>query len=157
MLFRSPVSIEAKARYHAEKWYEVPEWCEITYKYANGVTVTCSPENKMGALFEGEKGSIYVNRGVLRSTPEEIVSEPIGENDVHLYESNNHHRNWLDCIKSRKLPVADVAIGHRTATVCHLGNIAIRTGRKLQWDPASEKIIGDSEASQRLTYSYRKP
>jgi hypothetical protein len=111
----------------------------------------------MGALFEGEKGSIYVNRGVLQSTPEEIVTEPLGDDDVRLYQSNNHHRNWLDCIKSRKLPIADVAIGHRTATVCHLGNIAIRTGRKLQWDPAREKIIGDADAASRMTYAYRQP
>ncbi|MHC1769389.1 MAG: Gfo/Idh/MocA family protein [Verrucomicrobiia bacterium] len=152
-----PVSIEAKARYHAENWYEVPEWCEITYRYANGVTVSCSQEHKMGALFEGEKGSIYVNRGVLQSTPEEIVSEPLGDGDVHLYKSANHHRNWLECIKSRKLPIADVVIGHRTATVCHLGNIAMRTGRKLQWDPAAEKIIGDADAAKRTTYTYRKP
>lgn len=152
-----PISIRAQARYHAENWYEVPEWCEVTYQYSNGVTVVCSPSHKMGALFEGEKGSIYVNRGVLESTPEEIVLEPLGENDVHLDTSNNHHQNWLDCIKSRKLPIADVAIGHRTATVCHLGNIAMRTGRELQWDPAAEKIVGDSEASQRMRYSYRKP
>jgi predicted dehydrogenase len=152
-----PVSIEAKARFQGEGWYEVPEWCEITYKYANGVTVTCGQDHKMGALFEGEKGSIYVNRGVLQSTPEEIVTEPLGDDDVRLYQSNNHHRNWLECIKSRKLPIADVAIGHRTATVCHLGNIAIRTGRKLQWDPAREKIIGHADAASRMTYAYRQP
>ena len=66
-------------------------------------------------------------------------------------------QNWLECIKSRKLPICDVEIGHRSATVCHLGNIAIRTGRKINWDPSKQEIIGDAEASQRLGYAYRAP
>ena len=152
-----PVEIEGKARYHKDGWYEVPEWCEITYKYANGVTVICGPENKMGAQFEGEKGTIYVNRGILESTPEEIVEQPLTDKDVHLYVSKSHHQDWLDCIKSRQLPICDVAIGHRSATVCHLGNIALRTGRKITWDPKKEEIIGDADASKRLTYGYRPP
>ena len=129
----------------------------LTYKYANGVTVICGPENKMGARFDGEKGSIYVNRGNLESTPEELVEQPLADEDVHLYVSKNHHQNWLECIKSRKSPICDVEIGHRSATVCHLGNIAIRTGRKINWDPAKQEIIGDAEASKRLTSAYRAP
>jgi myo-inositol 2-dehydrogenase / D-chiro-inositol 1-dehydrogenase len=152
-----PISAEAKARFHKEHWYEVPEWCEITYQYANGVTVICGQDNKMGARFEGEKGSIYVNRGALESTPEDLIEQPLAETDTHLYVSKNHHQNWLECIKSRKPSICDVAIGHRTATVCHLGNIAIRTGRKISWDPARQEIIGDAEASKHLSYAYRAP
>ena len=77
--------------------------------------------------------------------------------DVKLYVSNNHHANWLDCIKSRKLPVCDVEIGHRSATVCHLGNIAIRTSRKIAWDPAKEEIVGDKEVAAMLRRPYRSP
>jgi predicted dehydrogenase len=152
-----PVSIEAQARYHKENWYEVPEWCEITYKYDNGVTVICSPSNKMGARFEGEKGYIYVNRGVLESDPDEIIREPLKEGDIRLYKSDKHHANWLECIKTRKLPICDVAIGHRSASVCHLGNIAIRAGRKITWDPKKEQIVGDADASKFLSYTYRAP
>jgi len=152
-----PISAEAKARFHKDNWYEVPEWCEITYQYANGVTVICGPDNKMGARFEGEKGSIYVNRGVLESNPEDLIDEPLTDKDVHLYTSKSHHQNWLECIKSRKPTICDVEIGHRSATVCHLGNIAIRAGRKINWDPAKQEIIGDEEASKRLTYAYRTP
>src|SRR6266481_6384748 len=126
-----PISAAAKARFHKENWYEVPEWCEITYKYENGVTVNCGPENKMGARFEGEKGTIYVNRGNLESTPEDLIEQPLADGDVHLYVSKSHHQNWLECIKSRKAPICDVDIGHHSATVCHLGNIAIRTGHKI--------------------------
>jgi hypothetical protein len=71
--------------------------------------------------------------------------------------SKNHHQNWFESIQSRQLPICDVAIGHRSATVCHLGNIAVRLGRKLQWDPQKEQIVGDAEASKLLRYDYRMP
>ncbi len=108
-------------------------------------------------LFEGEKGSIAVSRGKISSDPPEILKETLGKGDVHLYVSKNHHRNWLDCIKSRALPICDVAIGHRSATVCHLGNIAVRTGRKLTWDPVAQTIVGDPEAEKMLSRPYRAP
>jgi hypothetical protein len=66
-------------------------------------------------------------------------------------------RNWLDCIKSRQRPVADVEIGHRSATVCHLGNIARWSGRRLRWDPVQEKFPDDSEANAYLDRPRRKP
>ena len=68
-----------------------------------------------------------------------------------------HYRHWLECIKTRKLPDADVEIGHRTATLCHLANIAIRTGRKIRWDPNKEEIIGGAEAAKWLSRPYRAP
>ena len=68
-----------------------------------------------------------------------------------------HVRNFLDCIKSRQTPIADVEDGHRVATSCHLANISLRTGRKLRWDPEKEDIIGDREASAYLERPYRKP
>ena len=76
---------------------------------------------------------------------------------MKLYASANHHKNWLECIKSRRAPICDVEIGHRSATVCHLGNIALRTGKVIAWDPAREEIVGDAEAAKMLTKAYRKP
>src|SRR5262249_33057261 len=110
-----------------------------------------------GCIFEGEKGLLYVNRGVVRVWPEEIFEAPLKEDDVRLYKSSEHHQNWLQCIKSRKLPICDVAIGHRSATVCHLGNIAIRTGHTLKWDPVKEVIVGDAEAAKFTNREYRAP
>ena len=110
-----------------------------------------------GCIFEGEKGLLYVNRGVVRAWPDEVFETPIRDGDVRLYKSREHHENWLECIKTRKLPICDVAIGHRSATVCHLGNIAIRTGRKIQWDPVQEVIVGDAEAARLTTKEYRAP
>lgn len=76
---------------------------------------------------------------------------------MRLYVSDHHLQNWIDCIKSRKRPVADVEIGHRTATVCHLGNIARWTGRRLHWDPKKELFRGDDAANALLQRPRRKP
>ena len=73
------------------------------------------------------------------------------------YQSDDHVRNWIECIKSRKVCIADVEIGHRSATVCHLGNIAVYLGRKLQWDPRGEQFISDDEANKWLLKEYREP
>jgi predicted dehydrogenase len=154
-----PIEIAATAQFDPEQRFEVPVESEITYRYATGVTVICSqgPDRKTGTTFEGSQGTIYVNRGKLESTPPGIVTTPLGDPDVHLYVSKNHHDDWYECIKSRKLPICDVEIGHRSATVCHLGTIAMRTGHKLKWDPAQEQLLGDDTATQMLSYQYRAP
>jgi len=152
-----PVEISARYEYDPLGRYEVPSWFEITYKYANGVTVLCGQSHRMGVTFEGQDGLIYVTRGKLECTVPEVLKEPLGPNEVHLYESKNHILNWFDCIKSRKLPIADVAIGHRSATVCHLGNIAVRTGHTIRWDPKAERIIDDPAAETLVSKVYRAP
>jgi predicted dehydrogenase len=152
-----PVSAQGTAEYDPEKRFEVPSMYEVEYTYANGVKLLCGMAQRGGVTFEGEKGTIFVTRGKIESTPPEILMEPLLDSDVHLYASKNHYQNWLDCIKSRKLPICDVAIGHRSATVCHLGNIAIRSGRKVQWDPKAEKVIGDKEQAKMTRYEYRSP
>ncbi len=152
-----PVAIEAKAKFQPDNWYEVPEWCEVTYTYANGAKVICGQDFPGGATFEGDKGTILVDRKQIQSNPKQLVEQPLTSNDVHLYESNDHWANWKDCIKSRKLPICDVAIGHRSATVCHLGNIAVRVGRPIKWDPAKEQIVGDEKAAAMIRRPYRSP
>jgi predicted dehydrogenase len=155
-----PTTIEGTATYHNQDWYETPESCLITYTYPNGVKVICGNSSKGrpgGCTFVGEKGTIFVDRGKITSDPKELLEEPLKDTDVKLYASKNHHQNWLECIKSRKLPICDAEIGHRSATVCHLGNIAIRTGRKITWDPVKERIVGDPEAAGMVTRAYRAP
>lgn len=175
-----PVQIDGRGEFDSAKRFETPSRFDITYQYANGVVVECrSPQIKVadllpqkqeqaveilngksdfnGCIFEGEKGLLYANRGVIRAWPDSILESPLKESDIRLYESRQHHQNWLECIKSRKLPICDVAIGHRSATVCHLGNISIRTGKKLKWDPVQEKIIGDAEAAKMADKPYRAP
>lgn len=155
-----PVSIEGTAEFHPEKWYEVTKSCRVTHTYQNGVKLTVLQDSKdvpAGVVFIGTKGKIAVTRGKLTSDPEEIIKTPLSASDTHLTVSKNHHQNFLDCMKSRELPICDVEIGHRSATVCHLGNIALRLGRKIAWDPVAETIVGDEEAKGMLSRPYRKP
>jgi predicted dehydrogenase len=155
-----PTTIEGTAKYHPQNWYETPDWTQITYTYANGTTVLCGQDYKGGCTFEGEKGTIFVNRGQINITlgGEKQDAAKVGSGgDVKLIASKDHHQNFLDCVKNRKLPICDVEIGHRSATVCHLGNIAIRSGKKITWDAAKETIIGDAEAAKMLTKEYRQP
>jgi predicted dehydrogenase len=152
-----PTTIEGTATYNKDKWYETPDKCTINYTYANGVKVVCSMDEKGGCTFIGEKGSIFVDRGRITSTPDDILKEALKDTDVKLYASKNHHANWLECIRSRKLPICDAEIGHRSATVCHLGNIAVRAGREITWDPAKEQIVGDKEAAAMVSKPYREP
>lgn len=158
-----PTTIEGTATFNKNKWFETPETAKQTFTYANGVPVHCTlgaGGNPGGVSFVGEKGTIAVRRGPLTVTLNGTkVDKPydLPTGDTKLYVSNGHHANWLDCIKTRKLPICDVEIGHRSATVCHLGNIAIRTGRKITWNPKTEEIVGDKEAHAMLTKEYRKP
>jgi myo-inositol 2-dehydrogenase / D-chiro-inositol 1-dehydrogenase len=156
-----PVAIEGKATFHPQGWYETPDTAEITYTYADGVELKCylghTKEHPEGTTFVGEKGKIFVGRGKLTSDPKEIVAGAEMPKKGEPVMNFRHVANFLDCVKTRKRPVADVEIGHRSATVCHLGNIAVRTGRKIVWDPAKEAIVGDAEAAKWLTKEYRKP
>ena len=97
--------------------------------------------------FVGEKGAITVTRGRATSDPAELIAEPVKEPKVELYRSTNHHGNWLDCIKERRDPIAHAEAGHRSATICHLGNIARwvsemtgETGQRLKWDARNRAI-----------------
>jgi myo-inositol 2-dehydrogenase / D-chiro-inositol 1-dehydrogenase len=152
-----PTTIEGTATFNPDHWFETPEKCTITYTYANGVKVICGNGEKGGCTFVGEKGTIFVDRGKITSTPEDVLKEELKDTDVKLYVSKNHHQNWLECVRSRKAPICEAEIGHRSATVCHLGNIAIKTGRKIAWDPVKEQISGDKEAAAMVTKPYRSP
>jgi predicted dehydrogenase len=158
-----PVSIEGTAVFPKEKELcEVTESCRITYTYANGVTVVLGQQQKDipdSVTFIGDKGKVHVTRSKIEGTPKELLDSQFAAGDTRLEVSANHYQNFLDCIKSRAKPIADVEIGHRTATVCHLGNMAVRLGRKIEWDPIKEQIVGDADAaaSPMFTRPYRAP
>jgi predicted dehydrogenase len=152
--FDPPTYSKPESRGRGEKICRSPM---IYYRYANGVTLKLDNGNPGGGIFVGETGKIEIFRGRVTSNPKELVEEPIRDDEIRLYASNNHMLNWLECIRTRKKPVADVEIGHRSATVCHLGNIARWVGRKLQWDPVKETFPGDDEANTYLDRPRRKP
>jgi len=127
----------------------------VRYIYANGVEMIHGGPS--GCTFSGTEGTLRIDRGHLSCDPADAIKEPIGENEVHLYDSPGHHRDWINCIQSRKRPVADVEIGARSVTICHLGNIAYWLGRKLQWDPENWTFVNDAEANRLLDYERRDP
>ncbi len=143
----------------------------VEYTYANGVTHSChsTPANawngavldakgqQHGVKFEGSDGWIWVTRGKIEASDPEMLVTPLASNAARLAESNDHMGNFFDSIKSRKPPICEAEIGHRSATVCHLGVISLRLGRKLQWNPQAERFIGDDEANRWLTRELRKP
>jgi predicted dehydrogenase len=152
-----PIKTEGTGTFDPEDRFTVPATYDIVHTYASGVKVYVGQKFKGGTTFYGDKGTVHVNRGKISSTPEEIVKEPIQESNVRLYKSGNHHKDFLACIKSGKLPICDVEIGHRTATICHLGNICVIKGRPIQWDPVKEQIVGDEDANAMVNRPYREP
>lgn len=140
-----------------ELWNTATEY-SFEAVYENGVTMIVSNKEKMGVTFEGTKGKIYVDRGKLEADPKSLLDSQIGPEGVQLYKSDDHFRNFIDCVISREPTAAPVETAHRSITICHLGNIAMRLNReKLRWDPRTEQIIGDDEAARMLSRPYRAP
>ena len=154
--------------------YDAPSQYRVEYTYANGVTQTTEstmrnrfdgsiakeqaaalPEH--GVKFEGSDGWIFVTRGKIQASSQELIDQPLTDKKVELYVSNNHVGNFFDCLRSRQQPICDAEIGHRSASVCHLGVIAIQLGRKLQWNPTSEQFENDKEANGHVAREQRKP
>jgi predicted dehydrogenase len=126
----------------------------VFFRYASGVVLKLDKGSGGGGIFYGEKGKLDLTRGTVKTNPPEIGEEITRQ---ARGADQNHVRNWLDSIKSRTRPVADVEIGHRSITVCHLANIARWVGRKLRWDPLREVFPDDTEANGYLHRPYRKP
>lgn len=135
----------------------------VRFVYADGVEMIHGPlkgpdgQERGGVHFVGETGTIHVDRGQLHAWPESVVKEPLGANEKPLYMSDNHHQNWLDCIKTREKPICDVEIGARSVTVCHLGNLAYWNGRILKWDPKRWEFPDDAEANSWRDRERRSP
>lgn len=150
--FNPPTYTAPESRDRAEKICCVPR---VFFRYATGTVVEMTGEPvgggvlgggiSGGGIFVGEKGKIRIDRGICRSEPD----EELAENAVRAGrdKGGDHIQNWYDCLKSRHRPRADVETGHRSATVCHLVNIARWTGRRLRWDPVKEEFPGDQEAN----------
>jgi hypothetical protein len=125
--------------------------------YENGIVMKHEDFKRgSGVRFIGEKGKLDVSRSFLDSDPVNVVSATIQPNEIRLYESNDHYLDWLNAIKTGKLPICDVEIGHRTSTICNIANIAYQMKRPLAWDPKQEKFKNDAEANQLLKPVFRE-
>jgi len=151
-----PVEADGSGTFPDEGLYNTPAPYSVTYRYADGVTMTVE-SGGVYLRFEGSEGWIGNEgwRGRLEASRPEILDSKFGPREVHLYSGPREHRNFLDCVKSRKDPYFPVEAGHRCFSVAHLGNISIRLGRPVRWDPAAETFV-DDPAAERLTSRARR-
>jgi len=167
-----PVSVEGKALNEMiPGGFTANSEYELLYTYPNGVTHAAMStrgsqwngsvgDPKLpphGIKFEGSDGWLYVTRGQIDASNKDALREKLPESAPRVYISNDHKGNFFDCVKTRKAPICDVEIGHRSATMCHLGTAAVRLGRKLNWDPAKEAYVDDAEAQATVSRPMRKP
>ena len=181
-----PVEIDTNATFpEVPNGYNVALDFSARYKYANGVEMTVADEGRNGVMFIGTEGRIFVNRGTVAGKPVEELAAEVGvpvdqvafqprvrQKYGNILDSENfdrppragkldaivnHMGNFFDCVASRNAPASDVECQHRSATTCHLGNISMRLGRRLQWDPAKELFVADPDANAWLKREQRKP
>ncbi len=155
-----PVEVWGKGEFPTSGIYNSPTRYWVETRYADGTPIVLAggyPEIQGGTKWIGDYGWIWVDRGQFETQPANLVGEIIGPNEIKLYHSRDHYQNFLDCVKSRALTITPCEVAHRSASVGHLGVIAIETGHRIKWDPATETIIGDPEAERLLSRSYRKP
>jgi len=157
----SPVEIEGTGNWPKAKdgLFDTVEGYRFVCKYKEGFTmiVADSHQHKMGARFEGTEGWVHVNRSGIDAHPKSLLKSVIGPNEIHLYKSEDHHQNFLDCVKTRSRTVAPADVAHHSIMVGHLGLIAIKLGRKVYWDNDKERFINDPEADRLLSRPMRSP
>ncbi|XOV90979.1 MAG: Gfo/Idh/MocA family protein [Bacteroidota bacterium] len=169
-----PISVQAVAQFPKSGLWNVHGDFMVKHEYANGITVYTSGGYDNGIRYEGTEGWIFVSRGsyvasasdpvsaerskkALDASDPKILQSKIGENEIHLYVSEEQHGNWLECIKTRKAPISPVEIGHRACSVCLISHIAMKIPGVLEWDPEKERFLNNEGANAMLSRSQRYP
>jgi predicted dehydrogenase len=157
-----PVEISGKGVYPFDGIFNVPVEYDINCKYENGIEMRVANASRlplgMGTTWHGDLGWVHVDRGgIISASDPKILDEEIGESEIHLYKSDNHWQNFIDCVRSGKQAIAPVDVAYRAISVALLGEIAMTTGQTIKWDPDKEEIIGNSDASRLLSRPYRQP
>jgi predicted dehydrogenase len=165
-----PISVEGTGRSYPDGIYDAFAEYDFTCVYANGLKMRVANRSKLenagalwkakdiGILWKGSDGWVYVSRGQIKASDDKILKEVIGEKEINLYRSTNHHQNFIDCVRSRKETITPAEVGHRSISVGLLGEIAMITGRKIHWDPQTEKFTdNDIPATRLLKRPFRDP
>lgn len=152
-----PVKVKGKGEFPKGGLFTTAVKADITYTYANGVEVILHQEKGGNTKFVGTKGSVSVNRDRIVTEPQSLAEHKTGPDEIHLIRSVDHKKNFLECIKNRQNPICHAEVGHRSATLCHLGNIAMLLDRELNWDPVKEKFVNDPEADAMISRNMRAP
>jgi predicted dehydrogenase len=165
-----PVEIQGSGVIPADGFADTPIAWEVEHLYANGVKMIhmntrialkraeqFSLHNGLGVLFIGDEGWVLVEREFIAAEPKSLLTATIGPDEIRLPQSNNHRRNFIESVKSRRRTICPVDTAVRSDTICHLDDIAIRLGRKLHWDPEQEQFINDEQANRMLSRPMRSP
>ncbi len=172
--FTGPIEIWGTAEFPKTGLWDVHGPFRTEALYANGVHMIISGDFPNGIKFIGTEGWIFVSRGnesvtssdplakledaqALAASDPKIITSEIGPDEIHLYESKDHHGNWLECVRSRQQTIAPVEVAHRACSACLLHHIAMKTKRKLFWDPWKERFHNDDEANAMLSRPQRPP
>jgi hypothetical protein len=172
--YTGPVEIWGTAEFPTQGLWNVHGKFKTEALYANGVHMIVSGDFPNGIKFIGTKGWIFVSRGneqvtasdpvaklkdatALAASDPAILTSVIGPDEIHLYESANHHGNWLECVKTRRQTIAPVEVAHRACSACLLHHIAMRANRRLYWDPVHERFKNDDAANALLSRPQRPP
>jgi predicted dehydrogenase len=159
-----PVTVDGKATMpEVSNGYNVATDFQAHMTYDNGLELEVIDHGRNGVMFEGDEGRVFVNRGTVSGKPvEDLKEEPLPREEFKIYAHDNldrppragkldaiinHMGNFFDCVRSREAPISDVVSQHRSVSVCHLANISMRLGRKLNWDPQTETFVDDEEAN----------
>jgi len=155
----APIEIEGSGAWPlaADGLFNTVENYTFTCKYKEGFTMIVSGLLPGGARFEGDQGWVHVNRGFIDAEPKSLLTEVLGPEEIHLYESPNHIGNFLDCVKTRATTIAPVEVAHHSIMVGHLGIIAMKLERKVRFNPDSEHFLGDTDADRMLSRPMRDP
>ncbi|MCK4822993.1 gfo/Idh/MocA family oxidoreductase, partial [bacterium] len=155
-----PVEIEGYGEYPKDGPWDSATKYRIKTRYRNGIELIIAgghEDIRMGAKWFGEDGWVYVRRGAIDANPKSLLKEKFYPDDVRLYKSLDHHRNFIECVKSRKRTITPCEVAHRSQTPGHLGQISMLLGRKIHFNPDTEEIINDSAATEMLTKPMRSP
>jgi predicted dehydrogenase len=157
-----PIEVEGKGDYPAEGIWDAATTYYFVAKYRGGVEMHVANGGNQGiqggTKWIGENGHwVWVDRGGLDANPKSLLQEHIGPNETHLFRSPGHHREFLDCVKTRHPTITPAETAHRSASIGHLGQIAMRLGRKIRWNPDTEQILDDPTATRMLSTPMRAP
>ncbi len=167
-----PVSVEGKQLIEMiPGGFTAASEYQVRYTYANGVVHNCrstvgsewngsvkdASKQQHGIKFIGSDGWIWVTRGEIKASDRDLLTQKLPASAKRVYESRDHMGNFVDCVRTCKPTICPAEVGHRSASMCHLGVTSIRLGRKLQWDPRKEEYVGDAEANSYVSRPMRKP
>ena len=155
--FTGPTEVEGRGEFPRDSLSDTATTFRFRCAFADGVMMEVWTGYPHAVKFEGADGWVYVGRDRNDAEPKSLLASTIGPDEIHLDRSRDHHDNFLDGVRTRRPTIAPAEVAHRTASICHLGNIAMRLGRKIRWNPATERCIGDDEANRMLSRAMRSP